>query len=172
MDDRIGSASRPASPVGIGPFFKPRAIAEQVSLVLLVIAFLAIVLWQRFENDRGPRITTAVELSLINFSDPVLVESKRRYVEYSSLVANDRPGNMLTLLAARAYLDYLEYVASLLNSGRIDEDYVSRAVLCDVYEAHFALTTTDKLDGWRGKYRRVSDLDAYSPSRHVKGLCG
>ena len=103
-----------------------------VSLVVALAGF-GFTFYQWWNGERENNITAAIEFSLRNIQDGNIAKLRS---DFASMVSDPAPpsdANVQRNLSAQAYVFYLNYVASLLNKGRIDERYASRTMLCQIY---------------------------------------
>jgi hypothetical protein len=134
-------------------------------LVIALIGF-GLSVYQWWNSEINTRINAAVEVSTKHIQDDGLERIRRDYLDwFYGKVTSDNVDQKRT--AALIYVLYLEYVAQLINSKRIQEDYVSLQLKCElinVYrnlysEQNKDLPSPDKIVNLVGFYQRHKDMN-------------
>lgn len=109
---------------------KPSTVA--VIALCLSIGSACFSIFQWWSNERQKKIDIAIDISKKYIQDREL-EKGHLQVESSYLAkkTSDIPSGE-EAYPAGVYLKYLEYVAFLANSDKLDEAYLSRALKCDI----------------------------------------
>jgi hypothetical protein len=85
--------------------------------------------FQWVDGDRKLRINGAIEVSKIYLQDP---EISRRY----ELILNYTPNPAQITednLRGRSFVDFLSYISLLVIENKIDNDFLSWRIKCDIY---------------------------------------
>ena len=59
-------------------------------------------------------------------------EIAQRFATVLDIAPDEGRGNYDKFLQARSYVDFLEYISFLANHDRIDNDYISVRIKCDI----------------------------------------
>jgi hypothetical protein len=134
--------------------------------LVIALAGGALSVYQWWNSEVNTRINGAVEVSTKHIQDSGLERIRSDYLDwFYGKVTDDNVDQKRT--AALIYMLYLEYVAQLINSKRIHEDYVSLQLKCElinVYrnlyrEQNKDLPSPDKIVNLVGFYQRHKDMN-------------
>ena len=113
-----------------------RKAAENAGWISIVSLFVAVFgtglsLYQWQKTETNTRIAAAIDVSTKYMQDTTIIQMRNDFRDFlnSKVAAGDLSQKALSV---QNYLLYLDYVASLINKDKINEDYVSLYLRCQI----------------------------------------
>jgi len=105
-------------------------VTGRIAIAISVVSFL-FTGYQWWNGQRESRINAAVEISRIYLLDP---DVKRGYDVFLNYKVSARPSGEFSeeFLRERSYIDFVNYISDLANRDRINNDYLSSRIKCDI----------------------------------------
>jgi hypothetical protein len=120
--------------------------ADWVAIVTLLIAIfgagLSLYQWRNTETDS--RIAAAIDVSTKYMQDTTIIQMRNDFLDFlnNKVAVGDMSQKSLSV---QNYLIYLDYIATLINNNRVNEDYVSLYLKCQIlWRFPSALMSTNK----------------------------
>lgn len=121
--------------------------------IVITLGSVGFTAYQWSYMQHQTQISAAVELSRIYLIDKEIAQRFALVLEASPAEAK---GNYEKFLAARAYIDFVEYIAFLINHNRADNAYLAVRIKCDI--DHIARIAPNGPDGL---FNRTAEIRQY-----------
>jgi hypothetical protein len=117
--------------------------SNTVAILALCVSIgtAAFSIYQWRSSQTESKINSAIEISKQYIRDKELSNGRNELISAQEEIPT---AGTAAAYSFREYIDYLEYISYLANNSRVDEQYISPTLQCDIWEASVLLVDIGK----------------------------